>query len=116
MNKETRSCYPSIRTIKSYAHCGQKAIESAIERLQKAGVLKLGKTKLKNGKWSNLYEFPETKFDEHFERFTHEFLKMDIPLHLKEYIMDLQEHLFIHKETASGDCSQSNLTLAKTTG
>jgi len=47
---ETRTCYPSIATIKSFAHCGQKRIEEAIERFVKAGLLKVYKKKLNNGK------------------------------------------------------------------
>ena len=47
---DSRTCYPSIATIKMYAHCGQKFITEAIERLIKAGFIELGKIKLSNGK------------------------------------------------------------------
>ena len=113
---ETRTCFPSQDLIKKYAHCGQKKVEDAIKRLEKAKLLKIGKIKLENGKWSRLYTIPKTEFDKSFERFTQDFLTMDIPLHLKEYIMDLQIYMFVHPNSNSADFSQSNLTLAKNTG
>lgn len=116
MNQSNRQCFPSISTIKKYAHCGQKKVEESIERLKKAKLITVGKTKLPNGKYSNLYTVVETTFEVPFERFTPEFLKSDIPLHLKEYLMDLQEFLFIHPEESKGDFSQSNFTLSNNTG
>lgn len=116
MNQSNRQCFPSISTIKKYAHCGQKKVEESIERLKNAKLITIGKIKLPNGKYSNLYTVTETKFEKPFERFTPEFLKSDIPLHLKEYLMDLQEFLFIHPEENNGDFSQSNFTLSNNTG
>ena len=116
MNQSNRQCFPSISTIKKYAHCGQKKVEDAIERLKKIGLIKIGKTKLPNGKYSNLYTVVETNFEKPFERFPPEFLKSNLPLHIKEYLMDLQEFLFIHPEENKGDFSQSNFTLSNNTG
>lgn len=112
---ETRTCYPSIATIKRYAHCGQKFVEEAIQRLVKAGFIELGKIKLANGKWANLYRFPITEFDKTFEMFTIDFLKQNIPIHLKEYLMDMQSSMF-EKETGIGKVSHSNLAISDKTG
>ena len=47
---DSRTCYPSITTIKKYAHCGQQFISESILRLINAGFMELSKIKLKNGK------------------------------------------------------------------
>ena len=47
---ETRTCYPSIATIKRIAHCGQKHVEDATQRFIKSGLIKISKKKLENGK------------------------------------------------------------------
>lgn len=112
---ESRTCYPSITTIKKYAHCGQKFIEESIQRLINAGFIEVGKIKLTNGKWSNLYRFPITEFDKTFEMFTIDFLKQNIPIHLKEYLMDIQSSMF-EKETGIGKVSHSDLTISDKTG
>ena len=112
---DSRTCYPSIATIKMYAHCGQKFVEESIARLIKAGFMELSKIKLKNGKWSNLYRFPETEFDKTFDMFTIDFLKMNLPIHLKEYIMDLQSGMY-EKESGIGKVSYANLTIENKTG
>lgn len=50
MNKDTKTCYPSISKIKEKAGCGQAKVESAIERLIKAGFLKVTKKRVMSGK------------------------------------------------------------------
>jgi len=112
---ETRTCYPSIATIKSFAHCGQKRIEEAIERFVKAGLLKVYKKKLNNGKWTNLYEFPETPFDNQFDMFTKDFLTMNLPILLKEYVMDMQTSMW-EKDTGIGKVSYADETIMDKTG
>lgn len=112
---ETRTCYPSIAKIKIRAKCGQAKIVSAIERLIQAGLMKLSHKKLDNGKTSNLYIFPKTKFDENFEMFTLDFLMLDIPINIKEYYMDIQRYMY-GKETGVGRIGYSNAKLAELTG
>ena len=62
MNQSNRQCFPAISTIKKYAHCGQKKVEEAINRLKKAKLIDVGTVKLSNGKYSNLYTVKETSF------------------------------------------------------
>ena len=114
MDDKTRKCFPSIESIRQYAHCRKTYVKEAIERLKRAGLIDIDSTKLPNGKWSNLYEIKKTEFDKSFERFTPEFLQSDLTIHLKEYIMDTQIYMYINGN--KGDFSQSNLTLAKNTG
>lgn len=112
---EDRTCYPSIATIKKDAHCGQKFVTEAIERLVNAGFIQVGKKKLDNGKWSNLYRFPITEFDKKFDMFTIDFLKLNLPIHLKEYLMDLQPNMY-EKESGHGKISYAEETISNKTG
>lgn len=112
---ETRTCYPSIAKIKTRAKCGQAKIMAAIDRLMKAGFIKLGAKKLENGKTANLYTFPKTEFDENFEMFTLDFLLMDIPINVKEYYMDIQRYMY-GKDTGVGKIGYSNAKLSALTG
>lgn len=112
---ETRTCYPSIATIKRIAHCGQKHVEDATQRFIKSGLIKISKKKLENGKWTNLYIFPKTEFDNQFDMFTKEFLTMNLPLLLKEYIMDLQTSMY-EKDTGIGKVSHADVTIQEKTG
>lgn len=115
MDNTTRKAFPSIDTIRKYAHCRKKVVLEAIERLKDAGLIEISSTKLPNGKVSNLYEIKKTEFDASFERFTPEFLKDDLAFHLKEYLMDSQQYM-LDKDKGIGNVSQSNLTIAKNTG
>ena len=115
MNNETRECFPSIHRIKDKAKCGQAKINAAIDRLIKAGFIKLEKKKVATGRTSNVYYFPKSKFDENFEMFTDAFLDLDIPINIKEYYMDIQGFLY-DKESGVGKCSFSNAELAKRLG
>lgn len=112
---ETRSCYPSIQRIKERAHCGQSKIESAINRLIKAGFLQLKLIRSQSGKLCNFYVFPETDFDKHFEMFTLDFIKMDIPANIKEFYMTIQKYMY-GKDTGVGKIGYSNTKLAELTG
>lgn len=47
--------------------------------------------------------------------FTIDFLKMNLPIHLKEYIMDLQSGMY-EKESGIGKVSYANLTIENKTG
>lgn len=118
MNAETRSCFPSIHTIKALSGCGQAKVTQAIKRLEKAGFLTIGAQITPAGRVCNLYTFPETSFDKSFEMFTYEFLDMDLPTNVKEYYMDVQ-HYFLDdgsKEKGVGRCNYSNAEIARRTG
>lgn len=110
MNKDSRECYPAIRTIASNLKCSTVKVQNAISRLLASGLLK----KASDGH-KNHYYFPLTEFDKHFEMFTDEFLDMDLPLNVKEYYMDIQQYLY-GKETGVGKCSFSNAELSRKTG
>lgn len=115
MNVETRTCFPSISLIKKKSGCGQTKVTAAIKRLIEAGLMQLQKTKLPNGKWSNLYYFPETEFDKNFEMFSSDFFDLDIPINIKEYYMDIQKYMY-DKESGSGKIGYSDTKLAELTG
>ena len=110
MNKDNRECYPSLNTISLKLGCSINKIRSAISRLVKTGLLK----KSAEGR-KNVYYFPRTEFDKHFEMFTDEFLDMDLPLNVKEYYMDIQQYLY-DKDSGVGKCSFPNTELALRTG
>lgn len=110
MNKDTRECYPAVATIAKILQCSPGKINAAIKRLLKTGLL------LKHvDAQKNHYVFPRTDFDKHFEMFTEDFWKLDLPLNVKEYYMDIQPFLY-GKETGIGKCSFSNAELARRTG
>lgn len=99
MDASTRMAYPSIGYICKKLQCSRTKIVNAIDRLRIRGLLevKVGST----GK-ANYYYLPETEFDEHFQRFTDDFLDMDLPLNLKEYYMDIQQLLKIDPQSGVG--------------
>ena len=110
MNKDSRECFPAIPTIALTLQCSENKIKRAITRLIESGLIQ----KSKNGR-KNCYYFPKTEFDRKFEMFTDEFVKMDLPLNLKEYYMDIQQYLY-DKESGVGKCSFSNAELSRRTG
>lgn len=116
MNPDTRECFPSIQKIKEKTKCGQAKINKAIDRLIQAGFITKTLKRAPNGKLSNYYYFPKTKLDAHFERFTDEFLDLDLPINIKEYYMDIQKYLYYDKDHTIGKCSFSNSELARRLG
>lgn len=110
MNDKSRECYPAIATISKILKCSPGKINAAIKRLTSTGLL----LKHNDGK-KNHYVFPRTEFDKHFEMFTEEFWKLDLPLNVKEYYMDIQPFLY-GKETGVGRCTFSNAELSRRTG
>lgn len=112
MNNETRECFPSITTIAKTLNCSRTKILSAIDRLCSCNLLQ----KKSNGPGvHNTYVFVRTEFDNFFEMFTEDFLKIDMPLNIKEYYMGIQQFLY-GKETGIGRCSFSNTKLAEMLG
>ena len=110
MNKDTRVCFPSIPTISQLLKCSPNKVKSAIKRLVANNVIQVTKDGRKNS-----YYFPESDCDKRLEMFTHEFIKLDLELNVKEYYMDIQQYLY-GKETGIGKCSFSNAELARRTG
>ena len=105
MNKDTRTCFPSLKTVSDKLHCSESKIQKAIYRLEQAGLIKITR---EEGK-SNSYWFPPET--DKFEMFTEEFLDLDLDLKVKEYYMDLQPFLY-GKETGVGKTTLSNARLA----
>lgn len=112
---EDRTCFPSIQKIKELSHCGQSKVTGAIKRLIEAGLIKLEKKLLSNGKYSNFYIFPKTEFDKNFEMYTREFLASDLPINIKEYYMDIQKYMY-GKDTGVGKIGYTNAKLSELTG
>ena len=110
MNKDTRECFPAIRTIAKTLKCSPTKVINGIERLLHTGLL----LKSINGR-KNCYQFPRTEFDKRFEMFTDEFLELDLDLNVKEYYMDLQQYLY-GKDSGIGKCSFPNVKIAELTG
>lgn len=112
MNNKTRECFPSITTISKILKCSRGKILAAIERLCDCSLLK----KKYNGRGcKNTYMFVRTEFDNFFEMFTEDFLKMDMPLNVKEYYMGVQQFLY-GKDTGVGRCTFSNIEIATRLG
>lgn len=109
MNKDTRSCFPAIRTVAKKLKCSDTKVQNAIYRLENAGLIKI---KREEGK-SNSYWFPPET--DKFEMFTDEFLDMDLNIKVKEYYMDIQPYLY-GKESGVGKTTYSNTKLAELTG
>lgn len=109
MNKDTRSCFPAIRTVSKKLKCSDTKVQNAIYRLEEAGLIKI---KREEGK-SNSYWFPPET--DKFEMFTDEFLDMDLNIKVKEYYMDIQPYLY-GKETGIGKTTYSNTKLSELTG
>lgn len=112
MNSSTRECFPSITTISRTLGCSRSKIIAAIDRLCDCNLLQ----KKSNGPGvHNTYIFVRTEFDNFFEMFTDDFLKIDMPLNIKEYYMGIQQFLY-GKETGIGKCSFSNTEIAEKLG
>lgn len=96
MNKETKTCYPSMSTISRKSGVSLPTIQQSIRRLVKWGYLEI--LPEKHGK-NNIYKFPEIKED--FERFTDEFLdNKNITPNEKAYLIGLQSQCYKHGDYA----------------
>ena len=111
MNEKTRECFPSITTLANDLKCSRNKILAAIDRLCKCELMQ---KKLNTGS-RNTYLITKTEFDNYFEMFTWDFLKLDMPLNVKEYYMGIQQFLY-NKDTGTGNCTYSNLQLAEKLG
>ena len=109
MNKESRTCYPSIQTLKDKTKLSTTFIKDAISRLEKFGLLKVTKRK----GTSNIYYFPPET--DQFEMFSESFLDMDLPPKIKEYYMKLQKTL-LDKDQNIAYTHYTDKEIAKITG
>jgi len=110
MNEDTRECFPAVSTIAELLQCSTGKIKLAIGRLIEVGVVQ----KSNDGR-KNHYYFPRSDWDKQFEMFTEAFLRLDMPLNIKEYYMDIQPFLY-GKDTGVGKCSFTNTELSRRTG
>lgn len=109
-NKETLKCYPRVDTIAEDCGLSVKTVTLAIKRLQKAGLLTVTPRK----GTSSIYQFK--KLDDGFERFSEEFLKLKISPQAKAYYIELQQHLFLNKDTGTNETTYSNEEIGKRIG
>lgn len=109
MNKDTRTCYPSIQTLKEKIDLSTTFIKDSINRLQEFGLIQVTKRK----GTSNLYYFPPET--DQFEMFSEEFLDMKLPPKVKEYYMKLQKTLY-DKDQEIATTHYNDSELAEITG
>ena len=88
MNKDSRTCYPSMETIKEKTDLSVRFINDSIHRLEEFGLIQVTRRK----GTSNLYYFPPET--DQFEMFSEEFLDMKLPPKVKEYYMKIQKTLY----------------------
>lgn len=101
-DKKTLKCYPRVDTIAEDCNLSAKTVTAAIKRLEKAGLIKVTPRK----GTSSIYEF--TKLEDGFERFSEDFLKLDISPQAKSYYIELQQHLFLNEEKGTNETTYSN--------
>ena len=109
MNKDTRTCYPSMSKLKDITDLSTRFINDSIHRLSEFGLIDIRR---RQGT-SNLYYFPPET--DQFEMFTDEFLDMKLPPKVKEYYMKIQKALF-DKEENFAVTHYTDSELAKLTG
>lgn len=111
VNKDTLQCYPRLDTIANDCQLSIKTVKSAVDRLEKAGLLTVYKRK----GTSSIYKFH--KLEDGFERFSEEFLNnKNISPKAKAYYIELQQHLYLNENTRTNDTTYSNAEIAKLLG
>ena len=109
MNKDTRTCYPSMDTLKKKTDLSIRFINDSIHRLEQFGLIQVTRRK----GTSNLYYFPPET--DQFEMFSEEFLDMELPPKVKEYYMKLQKTLY-DKDQKVATTHYTDTQLAEITG
>lgn len=109
-DKQTLKCFPRIDTIAEDCGLSERTVSAAIKRLEKAGLLKVTPRK----GTSNEYTF--YKLEDGFERFSDDFLKLDISPQAKSYYIELQQHLFLNSEKGTNETTYSNTEIGKKIG
>lgn len=107
MNKDTRECYPQIKTIAKLAGCGRDTVLDAIKELEDNGFIIITKRKGQ----SSIYKFSE---DKKFEPFSYDFLdNPDLKLREKAYLIAQQKNMFVKKKEGIGITSLSTKEIAQ---
>lgn len=109
MNKDTRTCYPSMEKLKEKTGLSLRFLCDSINRLQEFGLIQITKRK----GTSNLYYFPPET--DQFEMFSEDFLDIDLPPKVKEYYMKLQKTLY-DKDQEIATTHYNDSELAEITG
>ena len=109
MNKDSRTCYPSMDKIKEKTDLSVRFINDSIHRLEEFGLIQVTRRK----GTSNLYYFPPET--DQFEMFSEEFLDMKLPPKVKEYYMKIQKTLY-DKDQQVATTHYNDSELAQITG
>lgn len=95
MNKDTKTCWPSLATIAKDCQCSVPTIRTSIKRLHKEGLLDIIKRKGQ----SDMYRFKELL--KNFERFTPEFLdNPELTPEEKAYLIGLHSQSYKNEDYA----------------
>lgn len=106
MNKETKTCYPSLSTISKESGASVNTVKSSIQNLINAEYI----TVSKKGR-GNLYTF--LKWDK-FEPFSYSFLdNKNLTFKEKAYILSAQQYMFKKEDTQDGIITYDNVELSK---
>lgn len=106
MNKETKTCYPSLTTISQESGASVNTVKASIQNLVNSKYI----TVSKKGR-GNLYTF--LKWDE-FEPFSYSFLdNKNLTFKEKAYILSAQQYMFKKEDTQDGIITYDNVELSK---
>jgi DNA-binding MarR family transcriptional regulator len=106
MNKDTKTCYPSLSTIASESGASINTVRSSIQNLINSGYIETEP----HGR-GKLYRF--LKWDK-FEPFSYDFLdNKKLSFKEKAYILATQQYMFKNKETQNGVVTYNNIELSK---
>lgn len=95
MNKDTKTCWPSLTTIAKDCQCSIPTVRTSIKRLHKEGLVDI----IKRTGQSDMYRFKELL--KNFERFTPEFLdNTDITPEEKAYLIGLHSQSYKNEDYA----------------
>lgn len=106
MDKDTKTCYPSLNTIAAESGASINTVRSSIQNLINTQYIEV--TQKGRGK---LYKF--LKWDK-FEPFSYDFLdNKRLSFKEKAYILATQQYMFKNKETQNGIVTYNNIELSK---
>ena len=106
MNKETKTCYPSLSTISQESGASVNTVKASIQNLVNAEYIIVSK----KGR-GNLYTF--LKWDK-FEPFSYSFLdNKNLTFKEKAYILSAQQYMFKKEDTQDGIITYDNVELSK---
>ena len=104
MNKDTKTCWPSLATIAKDCQCSVPTIRTSIKRLHKEGLIDI----FKRAGQSDMYRFKDLL--KNFERFTPEFLdNKDITPEEKAYLIGLHSQSYKNEDYAVTTYSNQKL-------